>query len=911
VALGAAGEADDVPDLSSPEAAAPAASAEARRAAVKARLIATRSDAALRAHDPERAQRLAADARLEAERTGDPLAVAHAIARSAAAHALSGDPLRARTAWRAALDHAEASGDLTALPPYVMNLATSDHALHELGDAIAGYERAAELASRLGRVGSRAAALTNLGGLLGTIGADAEALAVLEDAERAARTAGAPLYVAQSALFRAEILARRDPVSARGALDGALAGFVERGASRQHTEALLCGAELELMRGDGAAALARLEAVAPALAEAGLGARGALLEARARLLRGDLELARRAGDRASAEARLGDDGDVGAQALGVLADVHDRLGTGAGPGLRSEARTLLGRIAARIPAGLREAFLAHPARRTIATAPSEAAGAAATRGLTDASRRLLALVSRLLVEEDEQRLLETALDEAVALTRAERAFLLLRREGESTRRPEVVAARNLDRETIQKSRFRWSRSVAERVLESGEPLVTASATEDPALMGSRSVLDLGLRSILSVPVRSRSGVVGALYLDHRFEKGRFGDEDRELVQALADVIGLALRSGRLLREARGQKLEIERLYEAAQHESARKDLELHRLADALRKGAAPSDEAQIDAGGLVGRAPALHRALEIARKVAPSDLSVLVEGESGTGKELLARFVHDHSLRSGGPWVALNCGALPESILESELFGHQRGAFTGAVRDHLGVFRAATGGTVFLDEIGELPPGAQVRLLRVLQEREVQPVGASRVVKVDVRVIAATHRHLMSEVEAGRFRRDLYFRLVGATLTLPPLRERPEDVPLIATRLLARIAREPGMRAVTLGRSAIAALARHEWPGNVRELEQTLRRAVVVSEGSELEASDLGITSAAGPTRSEAHASLEREVIEQALRRAEGNRTVAAAALGISRVTLHRLTKRLGIHLPAKMGRPPSRTIGR
>ena len=879
--------------------------AEPRRAELRARLHSLRSDAALRRHQPAQALSFAAAARVEAERSGESLPMAHAIARTAAAHALSGDPQTARAAWRQALHHAEASGEVTALPPYVMNLATADHAAYEVADALAGYERAASLAARLGRRGSRAAALTNLGNLFGMIGADGEALSVLSEAEREAESAGVPLYAAQAKLFAAEVLAASDPSRAAREVSAATIAFSGLGASRQALEALLCAAEIELARAQPKLAQKLFAEIVAQLEQAGLSGRGALLSARAALALGDLEAARKEADRALAESRREADRDQSGQALVLLAEIHERLGTGASEGLRAEARTLFGDLAARVPPGLREAYLGKPVRAGALRAQRERTGPSSSRALSDASRRLLSLLSRVLLEEDEQRVLETALDEAVTLTRAERAFLLLRREGSGgeTKRPEVAAARNVDRETIQKSRFRWSRSVAEKVLSTGEPLVTASASEDPSLAGSRSVLDLGLRSILTVPVRSRTGVIGALYLDHRFETGRFDEEDRELVQALADVIGLSLENGRLHREARARQHALERTSEALQEESAKKDLELSRLADALEHGR-PLEETS----GIVGSAASLRRALDVAAKVARSEIAVLIEGESGTGKELFARFVHRESLRKSGPWVALNCGALPESILESELFGHEKGAFTGAVRDHLGVFRSASGGTVFLDEIGELPASAQARLLRVLQEREVQPVGGRRAVKVDVRVICATNRDLQAEVAAGRFRQDLYFRLVGVAITLPPLRERREDIPAIAAQLLRRIQDEPGMRAVTLSKRASAVLVGHDWPGNVRELEQALRRAVAVSEGEVIEPSDLGLTSAVGRApRRDAHQALDTQILERALRDADGNRTRAAEVLGITRVTLHRAIKRLGVRVEAKPGRPRTR----
>jgi transcriptional regulator with GAF, ATPase, and Fis domain len=430
--------------------------------------------------------------------------------------------------------------------------------------------------------------------------------------------------------------------------------------------------------------------------------------------------------------------------------------------------------------------------------------------------------------------------------------------------------------------------VAERVLETGEPLLTASATEDPLLRGSRSVLDLGLRSILCVPVRGPSGVTGALYLDHRFTAGHFVDDDLEIVQALADIIGVSLEKARLHRELAERAEALARSHEAVSRENDRRSAEIARLADALSRA---SPGAPVAEGGIVGSSPKLARALDVARRVAPSDLPVLVLGESGTGKELVARYVHERSLRARGPFVAINCAALPESLLESELFGHVRGAFTGATRDHAGLFRTAEGGTLLLDEIGEMPLRMQTRLLRVLQEGEVQPVGGASPVRVDVRVIAATNRDLEREAEEGRFRRDLYFRLFGARIELPALRERREDLGLLCEAILTRVAREPGMRRARLSREALGRMLSYDWPGNVRELEQALRRAVLISEGEEILPEDLGLAGG-GATRRESLRRFDRALVEEALRAARGNRTSAARALGVSRVTLHRWIRR-------------------
>ncbi|MBX3276249.1 MAG: sigma 54-interacting transcriptional regulator, partial [Sandaracinaceae bacterium] len=524
-----------------------------------------------------------------------------------------------------------------------------------------------------------------------------------------------------------------------------------------------------------------------------------------------------------------------------------------------------------------------------ATAKASApATAAAARGLGEGGRRLLALVRGLLLEGDEPRILERALDEALALSGAERAFLL-RRRGKG--RPHVAIARNLDVAELSRGPLRFSRSVAERVLSEGTAVVTAHAAEDPRLAGAASILDLGLRSISCVPVRGPSGVLGALYLDHRSERERFDEATQEIVQSLADVMGLALENARLHREAKERARDLERASAALRVDNERRAAAIADLERALAARGGPIAET----AGIIGRAPALLRVLDVARRVAPSDLAVLVTGESGTGKELVARYVHDASARRDGPFLAVNCGALPETLLESELFGHVRGAFTGASADQPGLFRAASGGTIFLDEIGEMPARMQTRLLRVLQEGEVRPVGGGAAVAVDVRVVAATNRALEEAIDAGSFRRDLYYRLAGVVLALPPLRERPDDLLPLADALLFRSAHRDGVSHKSLTPRAKAALLAHGWPGNVRELEQTLRRAALLADGEAIDAEDLGLGALAAQARKQALRAFDRELVERALGAAGGNRTHAARALGVSRVTLHRWIRVYGL----------------
>lgn len=306
----------------------------------------------------------------------------------------------------------------------------------------------------------------------------------------------------------------------------------------------------------------------------------------------------------------------------------------------------------------------------------------------------------------------------------------------------------------------------------------------------------------------------------------------------------------------------------------------------------------------IGRSRIFREVLKLAETVAPTDSTVLITGESGTGKEVVARYLHTLSDRGNGPFVSINCGALPENLLESELFGHIKGAFTGAVRDKQGLLVAAGGGTFFLDEVGEMTPAIQVKLLRALQEREVVPVGATEPIPVDVRIIAATHRDLEEEIRRGSFRSDLYYRLNVITMHLPPLRERLEDIPVLAEFLLARFAGTRGKEPQRLSTEASAALQAYDWPGNVRELENALERAAVLTSGEEISLEVLPgrlRDRKSRPLVSEKlPANPTLEVIERAyilwvLEAEGGNKTKTAETLGIDPSTLYRKLLRYGI----------------
>jgi DNA-binding NtrC family response regulator len=325
---------------------------------------------------------------------------------------------------------------------------------------------------------------------------------------------------------------------------------------------------------------------------------------------------------------------------------------------------------------------------------------------------------------------------------------------------------------------------------------------------------------------------------------------------------------------------------------ARREQELNLLRERVARHAASKK--------FIAGSAAMQEVLELAARVAPLDTTVLIYGESGTGKEFIVRMIHDQSSRATGPFVSINCAALTETLLESELFGHVRGAFTGAVRDKAGLFEVATNGTLFLDEIGEVAPTVQAKLLRALQEREIRRVGAERTLKVNARVVAATNRDLRAAVASGTFREDLYFRLGAFVITVPPLRDRREDIPLLVHDFVRRAAQRVKKDVQAVSAEAMTALMTYRWPGNVRELEHAIERAVIVARGDTIRARELPpeISQKARqrvPADSLDLHEQERAMIERALERFRGNRKDAAEALKISTVTLWRKMKQYGL----------------
>ena len=438
----------------------------------------------------------------------------------------------------------------------------------------------------------------------------------------------------------------------------------------------------------------------------------------------------------------------------------------------------------------------------------------------------------------------------------------------------IEAAYGMSAEAQSKGRYKLGEGITGKVIESGKPLVIPNVLVEPLFLnrtGSRSRKEAV--SFICVPVKMEGRVIGALSADRLLAASEALEEDMRLLSVLASLISKAVKN----RQERHRRLEENR-----------------RLLDVLRERSRPEM--------FVGRSPGLRAVLTQLAQVAPTSATVLLLGESGTGKELAANTIHAGSPRAGHPFIKINCAALPEGLIESELFGHEKGAFTGAVGMRKGRFEAADGGTLFLDEIGELAVSTQVKLLRVLQEQEFERLGGMETRKVDVRVVAATSRNLEQMVKDGLFRRDLYYRLNVFPVSMPPLRERQGDIPLLVENFLEKYGHKIGKRGLRVAPEAEALLLAHSWPGNIRELENVIERAVILTTDG-LIRPDLLPPAMQAPcalcslrgTLPDALEQLERQLITEALQEHRGNMGHAAQALGISERVMGLRMRKFGL----------------
>jgi serine/threonine-protein kinase PknK len=755
--------------------------------------------------------------------------------------------------------------------------------------ALASATRAALLWERLGRRGDAARAWLSRAGALATIGATHAADEAAEEATRRAREAGDT---------RAEAYARWATVETRPA-----------GDARAHDEAVRADAALRPLGTEdaarGAARLlvwapdaiddARVAAVDRAAATLGAPARWEWWGARASAIL--------AGRRAP-----GDDAVHGA--LVGLLDVPAPLGS-RGPALEAASRLALergdGDAARRFDDARRTAARAlhdgTPAawRASLSDVAWARASGAAEPDVSLASAQITQLetIVRALGGRDRLRpLLEQVLDAMVLWTGVERGLLLLTApDGRLVPR----AARNLARHDLKGEQLVLSQGIARRAMETGDAVV---ATDAYASLGDMhaSVHALRLRSVLAVPLIARGETLGVVYLDDRARRGAFGARELSWVRLVASQAAMAIADARdqvmLKRAVRrseraGAKLATLLSTREAELDATRTELRITR----------GGPETRFPYEAITGRSEPMRAMLQIVDKVTSSDVPVLIAGESGTGKELIARAIHANGARGRRPFVSENCASVPESLLESTLFGHVRGAFTGASSTRAGLFDVADGGTLFLDEIGEMSVGMQSKLLRVLQDGEVRAVGGERTRKVDVRVIAATHRDLEAMVAAGTFREDLFYRLNVIAIRVPALRERADDVPLLVAHFLAKHAADDHRRALKVTRAAMDRLLAYPWPGNVRQLENEIRRALVLAE-DRIDVAELSSDIARGgpaaargsglDLRSRVDA-LEADLVREALAKTGGNQTRAAEVLGLSRFGLQKMMKRLNV----------------
>jgi transcriptional regulator with GAF, ATPase, and Fis domain len=476
--------------------------------------------------------------------------------------------------------------------------------------------------------------------------------------------------------------------------------------------------------------------------------------------------------------------------------------------------------------------------------------------------RLAEFSTSLAKEPALDKVLSRLLDSIIEVVKADKGFVLHVTDGT----PTVVSARNLNRENIANAVERLSDSIVSRVLAERKPLIVSDALHDPQFNASESVVNLKLCSVMCAPLIVRGELLGAVYVGNDRLANLFSERELVLMTSFCAITALLLGLADQVDELKkGNADLVSRLEEQAY-------------------------------GEILGSADAMRDIFRKIEKVASTDISVLVTGETGTGKELIAREIHHRGPRKAGPFVAINCGAIPENLLESELFGHAKGAFTGAVTTRGGRFQAASGGTLFLDEIGEMPPALQVKLLRALQDRTVTKVGETKAEAVDIRVVAATNKELEPEMKAGRFREDLFYRINVVHLHLPPLRDRGEDAVMLAKYFLRRATRELNTKVKDFNRAALNAIRHFRWPGNIRQLENRIKKAVVLADSAYITPDDLDLKpEQLDPILPLAPAQEEwrTRYINEILDRNNGNRTKTAKDLGVDPRTIFRHLERM------------------
>jgi len=479
-------------------------------------------------------------------------------------------------------------------------------------------------------------------------------------------------------------------------------------------------------------------------------------------------------------------------------------------------------------------------------------------------RKLHEFTEKLLGQYRIEELLNALIDMLIEVTQADKGFLILKREDKGF---DVTVARNINRETIDSAIGYVSDTIIARVVETRKSVIVADAMNDEFFNKSVSVMNLKLSSVMCAPIVARGNMLGIIYLGNNNVINLFTPEKMQLLEIFASQAALIIQNALIVNELQLDRKELQEKIE------------------------------QIRFGRMIGSSDAMREVFLKISKIAGVDVPVLILGDTGTGKELVAREIHEKSMRKDGPFIAINCGAIPGDLLESELFGHKRGAFTGAIANRIGKFKAADGGTLFLDEIGDMPMELQVKILRALEEHRIVPVGETTPVDVNIRVVAATNRPLEKAIAEGRFREDLYYRLNVIGLQLPPLCERGDDVILVARYFLNRYSDEYERRIKGFSAGAIEAIRNYRWPGNVRELENRIKKAVILVENGLIEASDLELPMADNTVVKPlnlAREEFQMEYIRKVLTLNNGNRTRTAQVLDVDPRTIFRYLEKMG-----------------
>jgi len=465
---------------------------------------------------------------------------------------------------------------------------------------------------------------------------------------------------------------------------------------------------------------------------------------------------------------------------------------------------------------------------------------------------LLEIIQVLNSIHDTDELLREVMNIAMETMQAERGFIMI----ESPAKPgEFVPAitRNIDPDADVETGSA-SQSVLNQVMETKEPVMTHDAPQDDRFSDAESIISQQIQSILAVPLSIKGEISGVIYLDSRRNRTKFTPQGLRFMEAFANQAAIAVDNANLIQRKMRENIAL------------RSQL----------KEVYPFEE-------ILGESEAMQKVFRVMERVLETDTPVLLQGESGTGKELVARAIHYQGHRREQPFVAQFCGALPDTLLESELFGHKKGAFTGATEDKPGLFEIANGGTFFLDEIADIPLSTQTKLLRVAQEGELKRVGDTKSVHVDVRIISATNKDLEVEVNEGNFREDLFYRINVITITMPPLRERGDDVVLLAEMFLKKYASKMNKNITGISDGALRELSRYSWPGNVRELENTVQRAITLCDDTEIRPEHLGLEQVKGKgVKDPSLDVVKKQHVLDVLEKFDGNRTHAAEALGVS-----------------------------